>query len=65
MKAKYFNYVVHSQGRSFKGSFTSKVLIGVERMTQLASWSAQQIACKEGWEFDLMNFSVAVQPVRS
>jgi hypothetical protein len=64
MKARYFNYVVHSQGRSVKGSITSKVAIGVERMKQLAAWSAQKAACKEGWEFDLMNFSVAVQPVR-
>ena len=63
MKAKYFNYVVNSRGRSVKGSFNLKRAIGVERMTQLASWSAQQTACKEGWEFDLMNFIVAVQPI--
>lgn len=61
MKAKYFNYVVHSQGKSFKGSIASKALIGIERMTQLASWSAQKAACKEGWKFDLMNFTVAIK----
>jgi hypothetical protein len=63
MKAKYFNYAVHSRDRSVKGSFTSKVAIDVERMTQLASWSAQEAACEEGWVFDLMNFSVAIQPI--
>jgi hypothetical protein len=63
MKAKYFNYVVNSRGRSVKGSLTSKVTIDVERMKQLASWSAQKVACKDGWEFDLMNFIVAVQPI--
>jgi hypothetical protein len=65
MKAKYFNYVVSSAGRLIKGNVTSKVAIDVERMTQLASWSAQKAACQDGWEFDLMNFSVAVQPIIS
>ena len=63
MKAKFFNYVVHSRGRSVKGSFTSKLIIDVRRMTQLAAWSAQEAAYEEGWEFDLMNFSVAIHPV--
>jgi hypothetical protein len=63
MKAKYFNYVVCSNGRSIKGRVTRTVAIAVERMTQLASWAAQEIACEEGWEFDLLNFSVAVRPI--
>ena len=63
MKSRYFNFVVHSEGRSLKGSFVSKVAIDVKRMTQLAAWSAQEAACEEGWEFDLMNFSVAAAGV--
>ena len=63
MKAKFFNYVVHSRGRSVKGSFTSKPIIDVRRMTQLAAWSAQEAAYEEGWEFDLMNFSVAIHSI--
>jgi hypothetical protein len=63
MKSRHFNYVVHSNGRLFQGSFTSKTAIEAERMTQLASWSVQKAACEEGWEFDLMNFSVAIQPI--
>ena len=47
MKAKFFNYVVHSRGRSVKGSFTSKPIIDVRRMTQLAAWSAQEAAYEE------------------
>ena len=63
MKAKYFNYVVCSAGKLVKGSFTSKVAINVKRMTQFAAWSAQETACEEGWEFDLMNFTVTIQPI--
>ena len=63
MKARYFNYVVHSGGKSFKGSISSKKVIDVDRMTQLASWSAQETAYEEGREFDLLNFTVAIQPV--
>jgi hypothetical protein len=64
MKSKCFNYVVQSAGRSVKGHFISKVLVDVERMTQLAAWIAQKAACEERWEFDPWNFSVAVQPFR-
>ena len=62
MKARCFNYVVNSRGRSVKGSFNLKRAIGVERMKQLAAWSAQEVACEDGWEFDLLNFTVAVKP---
>ena len=62
MKSKYFNYVVCSAGRSIKGSLTSKVTIDVERMNQLAAWSAQKLIYQNGWEFDLANYSVAVKP---
>jgi hypothetical protein len=63
MTSKHFNYVVHSNGRLVSGSLSSKVAINPDRMTQLASWSVQKAALNEGWEFDLMNFSVAIQPI--
>ena len=62
MKAKHFNYVVHSAGRTVKGNYNGKT-IDVDRMTQVASWIAQKAACKEGWKFDLMNFIVAIQSI--
>jgi hypothetical protein len=63
MKSKQFEYAVYSAGRMIAGGFTVKRAIGIERATQEASWKAQERAHKDGWDFDLMNFSVAVQPV--
>jgi hypothetical protein len=62
MKAKQFNFAVYSAGRTVNGSFTCNTAIDVKRMTQMAVWRAQHVAHKKGWEFDLANFSMAVQP---
>jgi hypothetical protein len=61
-KFKYFNYAVGSAGKTVKGSYTGRP-IDVDRMTQVAAWIAQEAACEEGWEFNLDNFSIAVQPI--
>jgi hypothetical protein len=62
MTSKHFNYVVRSNGRLVGGTYTGKVTT-IRIATQLASWRVQKAALDEGWEFDLMNFSVAIQPV--
>jgi hypothetical protein len=63
VKSKCFEYAVYSAGKMVAGGFTSKRAIGIERAKQEAACKAQKLACEDGWEFDLMNFSVAVQPV--
>jgi hypothetical protein len=63
MKANCFNFVVHTSGRLIAGGMSTQMPIGIARMTQLAAWSAQETACEEGWEFDLLNFAMAIQPI--
>jgi hypothetical protein len=45
------------------GSFSVKPAISAERATQKAAWKAQELAHSNGWEFDLINFSVAIQTI--
>jgi hypothetical protein len=63
MKSRQFEFAVYSAGKMVAGGFSVKRAIGIERATQEAAWKVQAIAHKDEWEFDLMNFSVAVQPI--
>jgi hypothetical protein len=63
MKSKQYEFAVYSAGRMAAGGFAVKRAIGIERATQKVAWKAQADAHKNGWEFDLMNFSIAVRPI--
>jgi hypothetical protein len=63
MKIRQFEYAVFSAGRMISGSFSVKPAISAERATQKAAWKAQELAHSNGWEFDLINFSVAIQTI--
>ena len=55
---KTYNYAVQSAGNTAISSVKAETS---ERATQEAAWAAQASACETGWEFDLLNFIIAVR----